>query len=102
MDNIIIEVSLGYDVQVENPDTRTDEQDQDMTIAREMSLIIQDVRTTGDNTLDQEDKITPENIVVKEEEEEESTQGEEKEQEDQKERGEPREQRTHLHPLFGV
>ena len=81
VDNSVIEVSLGYDVQVENPGTGTDEQDQDMAVARDMSLIIQDVRTAGDNTLDQEDKITPENIVVKEEEE--STQGEEKEQEDQ-------------------
>ena len=83
MDNSIIEVSLGYDAQVENPGTGTDEQDQDMAVAKDVSMIIQDVRTAGDNTPDQENKITPENIVVNEEEGEESTQGEKKEQEDQ-------------------
>ena len=39
-----------------------------------MSMIIQDVRTAGDDTLDQEDETAPEHIVIKEEDQEEETQ----------------------------
>ena len=83
VDNSIIKVSLGYDVQAENPGAGTYEHDHAMVVAKNVNMIIQDVRTAGDNTPDQENKITPENIVVNEEEEEENTKGEKKEQEDQ-------------------
>ena len=81
VDNSVIEVSLGYDVQVENTGAGIDEQDQDMAVARDMSLIIQDVCTAGDDTLDQEDEAAPEHIVIKEEDEEGDTQEEDEEEE---------------------
>ena len=47
-----------------------------MAVARDMSLIIQDVRTAGEDTLDKEDEAAPDHIVIKEEDEEGDTQEE--------------------------
>ena len=53
VDNSVIELTTAYDVEVDNPATSPEEQQNDMAIARDMSLIIHDVRTAGEDTLEQ-------------------------------------------------
>ena len=53
VDNSVIEVTTAFDITVENPGTSIEEQQNEMQILRDMSLVIEDVRSAGEETLEQ-------------------------------------------------
>ena len=78
VDDSVIELTTAYDVEVENPGTSTEEQQNEMAVARDMSLIINDVRTAGEDTLKQhsDEHEDQENLTREGEDREEEKEGE--------------------------